>query len=397
MKMPWSKLCWSVGALGLGVVLVYGGFLVLGETPLSDNRVLAQQVPTLPGPSQLKMTAPRPPDNALSNALGSRSDSEIWRQVRRGTRGKVPIPDLKAGVLVQSEGDNWRSFRNGPVVTYGWWGLAGTVALLGLFFAYRGRIRISAGPSGRRIERFSAFERFVHWLTAGSFVVLALTGLNMLYGRYLFAMDPAGDAGDFTAMHTAFAAIAYYGKFVHNYIGFAFAVGVVLMIVMWIRHNLPNKHDLIWLAKAGGMLVKGVHPPARKFNAGQKIIFWAVVVGGFSLTWSGFALIFPYQITPFSDTFAVLNLIGLDLPTDLAPLQEMQLMQIWHAIASLVMIALIIAHIYIGTLGMEGAFDAMNSGFVDENWAKEHHDLWVAELEGKSGSAGGGEAVQPGE
>ncbi len=397
MKMPWSKLCWSVGALGLGVVLVYGGFLVLGGSPLSDNRVLAQQVPSLPSPSGLKKTAPRAPDNALSNALGSRSDAEIWRQVRRGIRGKVPIQDLKAGVLVQSEGDNWRSFRNGPVVTYGWWGLAGTVALLALFFAYRGRIRISAGPSGRRIERFTVFERSVHWLTAGSFVVLALTGLNMLYGRYLFAMDPAGDAGDFTAMHTAFAAIAYYGKFVHNYIGFAFAVGVVLMIVIWLRHNLPNRHDLIWLAKAGGMLVKGVHPPARKFNAGQKIIFWAVVFGGFSLTWSGLALIFPYQITPFSDTFAVLNLIGLDLPTDLAPLQEMQLMQIWHAIASLLMIALIIAHIYIGTLGMEGAFDAMNSGLVDENWAKEHHDLWVAELEGKSGSGGGGKAVQPGE
>ncbi len=400
MRMPWRKLCFSAAVLGAGAVLVYGGLLVLGGAPPGEHRALAQQVPGLAPPSPAKRTIPRPPDNALSNSLGSSSDSEIWRQVRRGTRGNVSIQDLKAGVMVQSEGDNWRNIRNGPVVTYGWWGLAGIVALIALFFAYRGRIPISAGPSGRRIERFSALERTAHWLTAGSFVVLALTGLNMLYGRYLFAMDPAGDAGDFTAVHKAFAAVTYYGKFIHTFIGFSFAVGVVLMIVVWIRHNVPNKHDFVWLAKGGGILVKGVHVPAHKFNAGQKIVFWLVVLMGVSITWSGLGLIFPYQITPFGETFVALNAIGFNLPADLAPLQEMQLTQVWHAIVGLIFIAFIIAHIYIGTLGMVGAFDAMNSGHVDENWAREHHDLWVAELTGESGSAAGGgagEATRPAE
>ncbi len=397
MKMPWRKWCWSVVAFGLGALVVYGGYLTLVGTPLGGNEVLAQQAPTLPPPSGAFRPVPGPPDNALNKALGNSSDSEFWRQIRGGTQGRVSIEDLKAGVMVQSEGDNWRNIRNGPVVTYGWWILAGTVAVLALFFAFRGRVRIGAGPSGRRIERFTTFERAVHWLTAGSFVVLALTGLNMLYGRYLFAMDPAVDPGAFTAIHTAFAAIAYYGKFIHNFIGFSFGVGVVLMTVIWIKHNLPNRHDLVWLAKGGGLFGKGVHVPARKFNAGQKIVFWVVVIGGFSVTWSGIALIFPYQITPFAGTFAILNTIGFDLPTTLAPLQEMQLVQVWHAIVAMVMTAIIIGHIYIGTLGMEGAFDAMNSGLVDENWASEHHNLWVEEIKGGDGSEKGGGATQPAE
>ena len=140
--------------------------------------------------------------------------------------------------------------------------------------------------------------------------------------------------------------------------------------------------------------------PAKKFNAGQKIIFWIVVLGGISISWSGLSLMFPYQINAFAGTFALLNVFGFDLPTELAPLQEMQLTQLWHAIVGLIFIAFIIAHIYIGTLGMEGAFDAMGTGLVDENWAREHHDLWVAELKAESGSGdggGAGEAPRPGE
>ena len=280
---------------------------------------------------------------------------------------------------------------------YGAWLLLIVIVILGVFFAIRGRIRIDAGPSGQRIERFTAFERFVHWLTAGSFIVLALTGLNMLYARYLFAMDAAGDKGDFTGLHTAFATVIYYGKFVHNYIGFSFAVGVLMMIVIWIRHNLPDRYDFIWLVKGGGMFVKGVHPPARKFNFGQKAIFWIVVIAGFSITWSGVALMFPYQITPFAGSFAILNNFGFDLPTVLAPLQEMQLLQVWHAAIGLVFIAVILGHIYIGTLGMEGAYDAMGTGLVDENWAREHHSVWVAEIKGEPVGSGHGNPGQPAE
>ncbi len=400
MKTRWSNFGRSLGVLAFAAATVYGGLAALGGMAATDGSALAQQVPTLSPPSGAGRTVPRPTDNALSNALGKNSDSDVWRDVRVGVRGGVPIPDLSAGVLVQSEGDNWRNLRNGPVVTYGWWLLAVTVALIALFFAIRGRIRIDAGPSGERIERFNTFERAVHWMTAGSFVVLALTGLNVLYGRYLFAMGPAGDAGNFPALHEAFAAVAYYGKFVHNYIGFSFAVGVVLMIVMWIKHNLPDRYDIAWVLKGGGMFGKGVHPSARKFNAGQKMIFWVVVIAGVSITWSGFVLIFPYQFSPFAATFAIANVFGFNLPTEFTPLQEMQLTQMWHSVVALIFIAVIIAHIYIGTLGMEGAWDAMGTGLVDENWAREHHDIWVAELKGDAspgGGDGGGEAQQPAE
>ncbi|MEH6833186.1 MAG: formate dehydrogenase subunit gamma, partial [Falsihalocynthiibacter arcticus] len=72
---------------------------------------------------------------------------------------------------------------------------------------------------------------------------------------------------------------------------------------------------------------------------------------------------------------------GFDpLPYPLAPQEEMQYAQLWHAIVSLVLTAIIFAHIYIGSVGMEGAFDAMGSGEVEEQWAREHHSLWVEDV-----------------
>ncbi|MFQ5764266.1 MAG: formate dehydrogenase subunit gamma, partial [Rhodospirillales bacterium] len=151
----------------------------------------------------------------------------------------------------------------------------------------------------------------------------------------------------------------------------------------WVRHNLLDGTDFKWLAGGGGLLWKGQHPPAKKFNFGQKCIFWVVILGGTSLAWSGLALMFPFEITPWGETFALLNVFGFGLPTDLTPLQETQLSVLWHSLMSLIMIGIILAHIYIGTpLGMEGAIGAVGSGQVDTNWAKEHHSLWAAEVEG---------------
>ena len=310
-------------------------------------------------------------DKPPGESLGNTSDSDLWRTLRRGFRGDVAYPDKQKGVAIQSEGENWRALRNGPLSVYGGWFLLAVIVILAVFFAIRGRIRIEAGPSGRTVERFSGVERFAHWLTACSFVVLGLTGLNILYGRYVLKPLIGPEA---------FSAVTLAGKYAHNFIAFAFMIGLVMIVVLWIRENIPNKHDLIWMVKGGGMFTKGVHPPAKKFNAGQKIIFWLVVLGGTSVSFTGLSLMFPFTIEVFGGTFAILNVFGLDLPTELAPMQEMQLTQLWHALLSLVLIGLIIGHIYIGTLGMVGAFDAMGSGQVDENWAREHHDLWVAEL-----------------
>ncbi|MGH6948753.1 MAG: formate dehydrogenase subunit gamma [Kiloniellales bacterium] len=323
--------------------------------------------------------------------LGGDSDSDYWRKVRSGAPGSITIPNQNAAILIQSEGDNWRAWRNGPLTTWGAWLMLGTIVVLALFFALRGRIRIEAGPKGVTVERFNGLERFAHWLTASTFIILALTGLNLLYGRHIILPILGPEI---------FSALTIGGKWAHNFLAFPFMLGVVLIFALWLHRNVPSRVDLSWLARGGGMFVKGSHPPAAKFNAGQKLVFWAAVLGGISLSLSGLSLLFPFEFHLFSGTFAFFNIFGAGLPENLAPIQEMQLSQLWHAALALIMIAVIIAHIYIGTIGMEGAFDAMGTGRVDENWAREHHSLWLAELKGEvlpSDDRHGGSHPQPAE
>lgn len=328
--------------------------------------------------------------------LGGASDAEVWRDLRFNEANvKVSAGGEKAKVLVQDGGMAWLQFRQGPLTTYGGWGLIGTLGLLVLFYLFRGRIRIDGEKTGRTVTRFQFIERFAHWLMAGSFVVLGITGLISLLGRK-FLIPAFG--------HEAFAMIAVSGKWIHNNISWAFMLGLILAFVFWVVHNIPNKTDLKWLAVGGGIFKKGVHPPARKFNAGQKVIFWSVIILGASISASGLSLLFPFEIPMFAKTFAILNDLGLPqlvgygaLPTDLAPHEEMQLAQSWHAIISFVLMAIILAHIYIGSVGMEGAFDAMGSGEVEEQWAREHHSLWLEELQEKDKAPTPGKASTPAE
>lgn len=273
-----------------------------------------------------------------------------------GIDGRISIPDARAARLVQPEGRSWQETQ-GTVKTIGAVAILGMVGVLILFYMSRGKIKIDAGPSTARIMRFTSVERFAHWLTAASFILLALTGINLVWGKHLLlpALGPE-----------AFTALSDLGKLTHNYISFAFCAGVVLMLVLWVGHNLPNAADAEWLRQGGGLLKKGVHPPSEKFNAGQKAIFWSVVLGGVALAVTGYILMFPFYWTDMAG---------------------MQLAQVVHAIVALVLIAVILAHIYIGSIGMEGAFDAMYTGQVDANWAKEHHNLWAARATGQPGHA----------
>ncbi len=346
------------GLVGLAVAVFlltafgYGFLAGLTGSWRLDGAAVAQTAGTVPG-----------------NALGATSDSEFWRAVRRGTQGTVSIQDKKAGIMVQSAGESWRAIRNGPLSLWGAWAMLGVIAVLAIYFAVRGRIKIDSGFSGRTMERFNSTERFAHWLLAVSFIVLGLSGLNMMYGRYVIKPIIGPEA---------FSMLAMAGKYVHNYVAFAFMVALVMVLVLWIRNNIPDKTDWAWLAKGGGLFSKKSHPPARKFNAGQKILFWLVLIGGISISLTGLALMFPFKFSLFAWTFAVLNVFGAGLP-ELTSIHEMQLSQLWHAFMSLAMIGLIIGHIYLGTIGMEGAFDAMGTGMVDQNWAREHHSLWAGE------------------
>lgn len=340
--------------------------------------------------------------------LGGASDSDLWEALRFGTAEvKVSAGGAPARVVIQDRGIWWGEVRDGPLASYGGYGLLAVLGLLALFYLLRGRIRIEHGFSGKKILRFNAIERFGHWLLAGSFVVLALTGLFSLYARKSLLPRPeGGDNTESVLIARQDGALVENlmagSKWVHNNIGWAFIAGLVLVFLFWVLHNLPNRTDLVWFAKGGGLVGKA-HPPAKKFNAGQKIIFWSVILLGGSVAATGLSLLFPFDLPMFAATFAKLNalgvpeLLGLEpFPAQLAPHEEMQFAQLWHAIVAFVLMGIILAHIYIGTLGMEGAYDAMGEGEVDLNWAKEHHSLWVEEVEARE-AAGKGTSATPAE
>ncbi|RVT86685.1 formate dehydrogenase subunit gamma [Rhodobacteraceae bacterium CCMM004] len=329
-------------------------------------------------------TDPEPnvdPSVGALSTRGSASDPDLWRGLRYDTANVTTQQQGPAAtVLIQDGGMRWLEWRNGPLKEWGAWLLIGTLVALALFYLVRGRIRIDGEKTGHKVKRFAGIERFGHWLLAGSFIILGITGLLVLFGRIAIIPLVGRDA---------YAPIAAASKWVHNSVAWAFMLGLVLVFVMWVIHNLPNRHDLRWLAQGGG-LFGGGHPPAKKFNAGQKLIFWSTIVLGASISASGLSLLFPFELPMFAKTFDVLNATGLPelvgfgtLPTEMAPHEEMQLAQLWHSIVAFVFIAIILAHIYLGSIGMEGAFDAMGRGKVELQWAREHHGLWVEELERK--------------
>jgi len=325
------------------------------------------------------------PSTEQLGTLGGASDPELWRALRYGSANvSSQVKSPGADLLVQDGGMRWLTFRDGPLRIWGGYFLVGVLVFLALFYLVRGRIRIEHGRSDQKITRFKAVERFAHWLLAGSFILLGLTGLISLFGRKGFIPWMGRDA---------FAILAEWSKWIHNNVSWGFMLGLVMVFVMWVIHNLPDKTDINWFLKGGGIFGKA-HPPAKKFNAGQKLIFWSVIVFGVSISATGLALLFPFELPMFAATFQKMNALGLPglfgyapLPEALTPHAEMQLSQLWHAIMAFVMMGIILAHIYIGSVGMEGAYDAMGTGEVDLNWAKEHHSLWVEEVEAEAGKA----------
>lgn len=338
--MIWKAIRRFVVGVAVALAVFYAGAAGLTLSLALHAPVVAQTDGRVPG-----------------GALGTVNDSELWRKVRQGDQGTVSLPDKQAGVLVQSEGDNWMNWRNGPIA------LVGAIMFWLMFFVVfgfymlRGKVKLAHGPSGRKILRFTSLERFAHWLTAVSFLVLAVTGVNMLYGKHVL-IPLIGKS--------AFATLTEAGKYVHNYLGFAFMAGLALIFVLWVKDNIWDKYDAGWIKKGGGLLFETEHPAARKFNFGQKTMFWAVIIGGGVLSFTGVNLLFPFV---------------------LFDLQQMQWIQAIHATASQILCMLMVAHIYIGTIGMEGALETMTTGQVEENWAREHHKVWLQEVQEKEAKA----------
>jgi formate dehydrogenase subunit gamma len=281
------------------------------------------------------------------------NNEPVWGQVREGKPQYTSIPGRETGVLIQTYGETWRQLKNAWITPIAGWLIAAVVVLIGLFYQWRGSITVESPPTGRLIRRFTPFERYMHWTVAITFSILGISGLIMMLGKYVL-LPVIG--------YTLFAWLAQLSKHLHNFAGPLFAVSVVIMIVLWAVDNLPRAYDFKWFAKLGGMISRE-HVPSGRFNAGEKIWFWlGVVVLSLVVSASGFVLNFP--------NFDQVRAIMIDA-------------NVVHAVAAGLVMAISLGHIYLGTIGLKGAYDAMRHGYVDEAWAREHHEYWYNDI--KSG------------
>ena len=307
------------------------------------------------------------PNELVQSWLKNRPDNKILK-APQNVSGISSLPYTKAANFEQPGGRDWRRVHNDQVRYGGGWLIFGVLLALALFLVFRGRIPLAEGYSGERIEQFSATERANHWMTATSFILMAITGLIVLYGKPLFLPLIGGDAT---------GSLARWSAWLHMVFAVPFVLGILVMIALWLRQNLPDRYDWPWIKRFGGFLNdSGDNPPAGRFNTGQKLVFWGVVLGGLALLASGIMLMFPFYFAGYDG---------------------MQWAQIGHASIALLLIVLIFGHIYIGTVGMEDAFEAMWSGKVDRNWLKEHHSVWLRKISGRAqgGDDAGREEASP--
>jgi formate dehydrogenase subunit gamma len=283
--------------------------------------------------------------------------ADYWREVRKSQKGYTAVVGPETDVLIQSRGELWREVRNGPVATIGAVLVLGIIAVLAVYHLITGGYELEH-RTGRKVLRWVISDRVLHWYTAVLFIILAITGLSLLWGRAVL-IPVLGKQG-----FGAWAAIA---KPVHNYLALPFVAGLVVMLVKWFHHNIPASYDWEWIKKMGGYLGDS-HPPAGFANAGEKAYYWTLVIVGGALVVSGFYMLFP------------------NLGFERAAMQNANVV---HGISSGILTAFVCLHIYLGTLGSEGVFEGMVTGEVDEGWAQQHHSVWLAEIKGGDEAAHG--------
>ena len=307
--------------------------------------LLAGCLLSLPVVAQPDRGQPEGSSQHLMQALPG-TTADYWRDVKGGTRGTTASNSPGADTLIMTRGEAWREWRNHWVSPGGLIALGGSASALFLFWLLVGQVKLGKARTGRKVERWTRMDRVIHWYVASLFIVLAVTGLMLLYAKWF--VQPILPGGAWAAFMSA-------SKNIHNYLGPLFALGLLAMIVKWIRHNAFNRVDLKWFAQGGGIVFKGKHPSAGYLNGGEKIWFWLVT---------------------FLGLFVVITGLILDFPNFGQSRETMQTTLILHGAGALILMAASFGHIYIGTAGTEGAFEGMKTGYVDETWAKQHHDLW---------------------
>ena len=305
--------------------------------------------PTTAPATQAGNVPPAPKPAAGSTAVPGWNNPPAWDSASERPQ-YASVPGVDTNRLIQGAGREWREFRNGPVTQIGGWLLVGVLALIAIFYLIRGPLTLHGQPTGRLIERFNAVERVSHWVMAIAFVLLALSGIVILFGKHI-VLPWLG--------YAAFSWLTILSKNVHNFVGPLFIFSLIVMVLLYVKDNVPASHDVDWLKKAGGMF-GGAEVPSGKFNAGEKLWFW----GGMVL---------------LGTLVSVTGLI-LDFPNWAQGRQVMQQSNVIHAICAVLFMAASFGHIYLGTLGVPGAYGAMRTGYVDETWAREHHGIWFEEV-----------------
>jgi formate dehydrogenase subunit gamma len=359
----------GASARRIGAVIVATALcLSLGAMAQSSGQSAAPAAPPITAAPSAPPVAPAISSTAAASARAAPSSSAEARTPAAGSPAApgwnsppawgaaserpqyASVPGVDTNRLIQGAGREWRALRNGPVTQYGGWLLAIVLAAIALFYLVRGKIRLHGQPTGRMIERFNGIERASHWTMAISFVALAATGVVILWGKYLI-LPLLGYGG--------FSWLTIVAKNLHNFVGPLFIFSLVVSFLIFVKDNLIRAIDVKWLVRLGGLLGREEIPSGR-FNGGEKAWFW----GGMVLLGS---------------IVSVTGLI-LDFPNWNQGRELMQQANVIHAIAAILFIAGSFAHIYMGTLGMEGAYRAMRDGQVDEAWAREHHALWYDEV-----------------
>ena len=280
---------------------------------------------------------------------------DLWNDVRQRNQqltGSTQVKGVDTGILINKAGEDWRRFRIEQLVPFGAYLMGGILGAIIVYYLLHGKSLMPGGRTGVLIKRFSLNQRIAHWFTAGVFWLLAVTGLILLYGR--FVLIPLLGAEGFSVTASA-------SKEMHNLFGPLFILAVIAMFVLYVKDNFYNLADLKWFAKGGGMF--GGHVSAGRFNAGEKSWFWLVMIFGTALCVSGLILV-----------FAVVGQ-GREIMT---------LSHMVHGISALLLISVSFGHIYLGTIGVEGTLDSMATGSVDEAWAVAHHDQWYEEMTGEA-------------
>ena len=296
-----------------------------------------------------KVASPPTPEKG-STAVPGWNNPPSWAAASERPQ-YASLPGIEKNRLIQGAGREWREFRNGPLTRFGGWFLVLVLAAILVFYLIRGKMKLQQPPTGRLIERFNAVERAAHWTVAISFVFLALTGIIILWGKHI-VLPWLG--------YTGFAWLTVVSKNIHNFVGPLFMFSLVITFLIYVKDNVLHSYDWKWIAHFGKFIKEGHGIPSGRFNGMEKLWFWGgVVVLGIVMSVTGLILDFPNWNQ------------GREI---------MQQASVIHAIAAALFIAAGLAHIYIGTIGMEGAYQAMRRGYVDEEWAKEHHPLWYEDV-----------------